>query len=206
MDQQTLERLLEGRRESRRLDFKEELDWIRGTREANVEVVRDVLGMANTREGGYLVFGVRDHDSEPIGLSEEAYDSFDQTRVNDLVHNYTDPRHSCHVHKYVIDRRRFVVLHIPEFTEIPIICAADANRQDTTLILRRGQIYIRTDAAATVAINSSEDMRELVERAVTRVGDRFVKNFLDLFDPGVKRQLGVIVTGSDAKQQTEEER
>jgi predicted HTH transcriptional regulator len=190
MDQQTLERLLVERVESKRFDFKESFHWLLSANAARAAIVKDILGMANTAAGGALIFGVRDNSFEPVGMSEDETTSFEQTRVNDFLEHYTDPRHACLVEKFVVEGRRFVVLEVPEFTEIPIICGADANKPDGSSVLCHGHVYIRTDAARTVAINSSEDMRELIERAVTKTGQRLMKNFADLLNPGCRKESG----------------
>jgi predicted HTH transcriptional regulator len=203
MDQATLERLIAARAESRCIDYKLELDWGRADRGAKLEIIRDILAMSNTPGGGSIILGVRDGDFEPVGLPENAFNSFDQTRVHDLLQNYTDPRHFCRVQKFVINGKRFVLLEVPEFSEIPIICAANENGRDGSVILRRGQLYIRTEAAATVALNASEDMRELLERATTRVGRRLFENFLGMLNPEAKRQFGAIFTGESGPKQGE---
>ncbi len=83
--------------------------------------------MANTKGGGALVFGVRNEDFAAVGLEAQEFQSFDQTKVNDFLQRFTDPPFACRVSKLSPNGRRHVVIEVPEFPEIPIICREDFN-------------------------------------------------------------------------------
>lgn len=151
------------------------MNWGTATAEAKGAVVKDVLAMANTQDGGRIVFGVRDGDFEAVGLSEEEFESFDATRFADFLNRYADPPSGCSVHKFVVDGGRFVAIEVPEFTDIPIICKADLNDTNNRQVLKRGAAYIRTDRAASEIVSTSEAMRDLMNRAVIRRGDQILK-------------------------------
>ena len=174
--EEDITQLLALKTETKNLDYKESLNWQRCSRDQKLEIVRDILGMANTQDGGRIVFGVRDSDFESVGMPEDDFGSFDQTKVNDLVHKYTNPKHSCQVYKHVIKENRVVTIDTPEFQELPIICRADAHSSDdpSKQILKKGQMYIRTDKATTEAISSPEEMRELLGRALAKKGDELL--------------------------------
>ena len=119
--------LLALKSESKNLDYKQSMNWRTATAEQKAALVKDALAMANTQDGGKIIFGVRDSDFEPIGLTDEEFESFDTTRFADLLNRYADPSFACVVHKLTIDDKRYAVIEVPEFGVVPIICKADAN-------------------------------------------------------------------------------
>jgi predicted HTH transcriptional regulator len=136
-----IEHFLQLKSEGKNLDYKQGLNWATCSNDEKAEIVKDILAMSNTQDGGRIIFGVRDNDFEPLGMSDEESASFDQTKINDFLHKYTDPKFTCHVYKRVVDGKKFVIIDVPEFTETPIVCKQDANSsKGGKLILRRGQL------------------------------------------------------------------
>lgn len=176
MLEEDIKQLLALKTETKNLDYKKGINWGTISKEEKLDIIKDILAMANTQDGGRIVFGVRDDDYEHVEISEEDYQSFDQTKVNDLLHNYTEPKHSCQVYKHKIDNKYIVVIDTPEFEEVPIICKTDFHSSDdpNKQILKKGQIYIRTDKATSEVISSSDQIRELLGRALTKKGDELL--------------------------------
>jgi hypothetical protein len=181
ISEQQIRGLLQRKAETKNLDYKQTLDWNTASRDEKCELVKDILSMFNTRDGGWIVLGVVDKTYEPVGLDEAAFRSFDTTKLNDFVHKYTDPRASCEVQKATIEGKRYVVIHIPEFKDVPIICKADANNAGGLTILKRGGLYVRTDKASSELISSSEDMRDLMGRALLKTSDQLLHTIQSLF-------------------------
>jgi len=134
--------------------------------------------MTNTQDGGRIIFGVQDSDFALIGMSEQDFTSFDQTKINDLIHKYAEPPFSCQVHKLVVDHKRVVVIDVAEFPDVPVLCKRDANssKDSSKLLLREGQLYIRTDKGSSEAVASAQDMREVLGRALSKTGDALLAN------------------------------
>lgn len=181
ISEQQIRGLLQRKAETKNLDYKQTLDWNTASRDEKCELVKDILSMFNTRDGGWIVFGVADKTCEPIGLDEAAFGSFDATKLNDFVHKYTDPRASCEVQKATIEAKRYVVIHVPEFKDVPIICKADANNAGGLTILKRGGMYVRTEKASSELISSSEEMRDLMGRALLKTSDQLLHTIQSLF-------------------------
>lgn len=139
------------------------------------EIVKDILAMANTKDGGKIIFGVRDSDFETVGLDQSSFNSFDPTKVNDFLKNYTDPRFTVSVTKQVVEQKNIVVIEIPEYKEIPIIC-----KKQYPQILKKGEIYIRTGEPCSKTIQTSEDMRNFLGRAITKKSDQLLKNIKNI--------------------------
>lgn len=177
MTENDLKELLQIKTESKNLDFKQTLNWDTCDTEDKVNLVKHILAMANTQDGGKIIFGVKDGDYEPIGMPEEDFTSFDITKINDFLEQYSDPKCSCQVFKLKLESKNFVVIDIPEFTTEPIICKKDANSKNgRTVILKNGGLYVRTEKGSSQLIPSSQEMRELLGRALIKKRDELLHN------------------------------
>jgi hypothetical protein len=183
--------LVELRAEHKNLDYKQSFDW-NTAKDAKIGLIKDILAMLNTQDGGKIVVGVKDTDFELLGMPHAEFESFDTTKINDLLRRYTDPPASCELQKFVLDGKNVVVLDVPEFTDIAIICKTDANSSTdpAKLILRKGTIYIRTDKATSEAISNAEEMRELMTRSLLRRGDQLLQTIERLIKGGSDRTRG----------------
>ncbi|MCL4378361.1 MAG: ATP-binding protein [Actinobacteria bacterium] len=166
--------------ETKNIDFKEDLDWNFSSKTEKIKIIKDILAMGNTQDGGVIIFGVRDSDYEFIGLGEQSFDSFDQTKVNDLLYEYSDPKFTCQVYKIIFQKliytgKRSIVIIVPEFNQIPIICKKDFDCLQNK-ILKRGEVYIRTEKANSESVSSSYEMHDLIQRAMLKSGDKLLKN------------------------------
>lgn len=169
-----IETLLELKNETPNLDYKETLIWDRDHRDERLEVIKDILAMANTQDGGKIVFGVSDGNFDFVGLSDEAYDSFDTTPVNQFLHNYADPAFTCSVVKKEIDGKKVVIIDVPEFSEVPIVCKQSANSSNNTEILKKGAVYIRTKDCSSEPISTADQMRSILAIGLTRKSDELL--------------------------------
>jgi len=176
LSEEDIRQLIALKTETKNLDYKESFNWDNTSKDEKLGIIKDILAMANTQDGGRIIFGVRDSDFDFIEMLEDDFNSFDQTKVNDLVHNYTNPKHSCQVYKHIIDGKYVVAIDTPEFAEVPIICTTDVHSSvdPNKQILKKGQIYIRTDKATTEVVSSPEEMRELLGRALAKKGDELL--------------------------------
>jgi hypothetical protein len=163
--------------ENRNLDYKGAFSWDQINSDEKCEITKDILAFSNTRDGGAILLGVNDKTGVLEGLTEEQYASFDQTKFNSFVHRYTDPRHTSNVHRILIDEKRVVVIDVPEFADVPILCARDANSSvnQSKLILRRAALYMRTDKATSEVIEDADAMRELLNRGLLRRQDDLLR-------------------------------
>jgi hypothetical protein len=65
--------------------------------------------------------------------------------------------------------RKFVVIRVYQFDDIPILCAKDYNEPGKAPVLRRGACYVRArHKPETSEIPSEEEMRELLELAIDK--------------------------------------
>jgi len=164
--------------ETANLDYKEGFEWTRDNRDKRFELIKDILAMANTRDGGTIILGVKDDTRELVGVSKEIWDSFDQSSVAEMVHRYSKPKVNLQVIKTEIHTKLVVGLTIAEFEDVPIICTDTITEvlNPSRPILRKSAVYIRTSAATTEEISSDQDMRELLSRAMLKRGDDLLRS------------------------------
>lgn len=168
--------LLAKKTEDANLDYKESFNWEGSSSEEKCRLIKDILAMSNTKDGGSILFGVKDDDFNYFGLSDEDQNSFDQTKVNDFLHKYTDPKHTCSVYKTEFDGKKVILIRVPEFADTPIICKKNADDSHSSQLLKAGGIYIRTAKGTSELVPSSEEMRELLNRATLKRGDELLSN------------------------------
>src|SRR5262249_10743966 len=151
-------------------------------RDLKYELMRDLMALANTKDGGRIVFGVRDGDFEFVGVSPQIVESIDLTDVLSMLHDNSAPQARCGIHKLQIDGLWVIVFDGAEFDETPIICTNSVTATDGSkrLILRQGAIYIRTAAGSTDEISSPDDSRSLINRAVSKKSAELLKAFNDI--------------------------
>ncbi len=129
-------------------------------------VARGMMGIANRRDGGFLIVGVADIDGvpNPVGLSDDDLDTWKYDDIASKLAEYTDPSVSFESEIHESQRRKYVLLYIEEFREVPILC-----KKDYPDVLRKGACYVRSfRKAETAEIPTQEDMRALIELATTK--------------------------------------
>ena len=129
-------------------------------------VVRALLGMANRRDGGIVILGVNDdhHRLVPAGLAVSQLRSWTYDDVADAIARYADPSIAFQLDTVNMDVMDFVVFHVDEFEDVPILCKRDYQN-----ILRRGACYVRSKRKPeTSEISAHEDFRALLDLATEK--------------------------------------
>jgi predicted HTH transcriptional regulator len=151
-------------REERNLEYKKSMNW--KNNETKAKVIKSCLGMANIRDGGFIIFGVDQEGEEfvPHGMKEEDFNSFSQDQVSAVVNEYADPFVEIAVLKENYNNMNFIVIQIEEFFEAPIVCKKDGSHG-----LARGAVYTRTRRMyETAKVPSQSEMREILEMAAEK--------------------------------------
>ena len=121
--------------------------------------------MSNVRGGGSIVIGVEEKDEvfTPVGLSGSDLASFSQDEISAYVNEYADPFAEPTVHRVAQGGMDFVIIEVPEFFELPVVCKK--NGPD----LRRGAIYTRARRMnESVEVPSQTEMREILDAALEK--------------------------------------
>ena len=144
----------------------------RSDRRVFAQVVRAILGMSNRRDGGRVIVGVEDNRNvlNPVGLNEEDLATWNYDDVADGIAAYADPGVSFDLEVREYNGGRYVVLHIQEFEDIPVLC-----KQPYQDVLRNGACYVRPRRKPeTTEIPTQADMRDLLDLATEKSLRRFI--------------------------------
>lgn len=104
-----IRRLIALKSEGPNLDYKAGFAWTKDTRDKKYGLVRDLMAFSNTKDGGRVIFGVRDEDFSFVGVPSEVYESADPSSVVQMLHDNGAPKVRCAVFKREIDGKRVVV-------------------------------------------------------------------------------------------------
>jgi len=135
------------------------------------QVAKAVLGMANRRNGGRIVIGVEDNAGvlNPVGLNDSELSTWRYDDVAGKLAEYADPSVNFEMDVKRHEGKNYVVLHVREFEEVPVLC-----KKDYQGVLRKGACYVRPRRKPeTTEIPSQEDMRELIDLATEKKLRRF---------------------------------
>ncbi len=153
-------------REQRNLEYKgssvgEPFAW--GTDPVNSRITRTIMAMANIG-GGSIVIGVDEVSPGvwvPNGVDESVAASYRQDDVQVYVNGRADPYVELSVRRVDWERRRFVVIQVNGFIELPVVCTRNAGS------LKEGAVYTRPYAKhETAEIRTQSEMREILDRAI----------------------------------------
>jgi hypothetical protein len=158
--------------EHRLFDYKGPMAWNEKDRFA-IELIKDILAMANSG-GGQIVIGV----SEPQGggfsfdgITDSDAKTWDPTRLANKVNSFADPPVSLRVRIAVCYGRKFAVITVDGFLQVPHVCKKECSTPEGSRILTAPTFYVRTANCESSPVRNAADLNELIERAVrTRQG------------------------------------
>jgi len=184
--------------EQRNLEYKAPMRWDNEMTKA--KITKTVLAMSNIRDGGWIVIGVEEQVNgafKMIGLSQENIDTFNQDDISSYINGYADPFVKLHVSQVTCESKKYVIIKVDEFEEIPVICKKEYSLAD----LHQGKIYTRTRRKNenSEALTQSE-MREIIDLAVDKSVRAFFqrlqkigavsKDIIDKNEEAFRNQLG----------------
>jgi len=191
LDNLKLDSLIGRGREARWLEYKQSATW----GDLRLKIAKAAIAFANTRDGGYIVIGMRDLGNdryEPQGMTAEHLATYDLDTVQAGVNSYAEPFVSLDCAPFDHNGKTFFVIAVSEFEDAPVICTRGADRE-----LRRAAIYTRSRRVTSSApIENQTDMRALLDLATDRALGREVERL---------RSVGRLPPGPDPPS-TDEER
>jgi len=171
MSESEIETLIDYPNEERHLEFKRSIAWEGDVR---AKVTKSIMALANLRDGGWIVIGKEeqpDRSFKAVGMSVEDYDSFDPDGVKAFVYGRAKPPVNLQVLKIEYQDRKFVLIKVMEFDEVPIICQKSYDD-----ILHSGNIYVRSKSKPeSIRVPSDAEMREIIEIAIDKGVSKFVQ-------------------------------
>lgn len=169
--------LVEAGYESRSVEFRTGFSWVKPEDEFHrIRLIKTILGLSNTRGGGYIILGVEDISGKPldlVGCDKELAQSFVFDDVKSAVDNYADQGINFDLHLVESRGRTYIIIRVVEFDEFPVICRGTKTVQKTdgkqSQMLRRGTVYVRQSKGEPATIEVTEiEMREIIEMAVDK--------------------------------------
>lgn len=142
------------------LDYKSELRL--DTRNERAAVAKDIIAFANSG-GGQIVVGVEETSPGnfvPRGLTEAQAAELESSRVNRAVGRYLDPPIHVKTTRVQHLQKTFVIIDVPP-AHGTLLLAATENESAS---LRCGRIYVRTSAAESAEVQSSDHLRDIIDR------------------------------------------
>jgi hypothetical protein len=160
------------RQEDRNFDFKVAGEFGGEFRAARTV---DIAAMANTQGGGTLIIGVRKIEGiwTPEGVSAEQIASFDKTPVTQFVRNLLDPLPRFEIETVEVNGMQLIAVTIVEFEDVPIV-VKKTIQHDSRLFAKEGELLIRSEAAESRAIQSADELRQLLGRALSRKSENLL--------------------------------
>ncbi len=137
-------------------------------------VARAAIGMANRRDGGRVVIGVRETAGkfERVGLTAEELESWRYEHLADALAPLTDPPVIFDVDVRSYKNMAFVLVEVTEFEDVPIICRRNyprSVRHGEKRILRKGGLYVRPRRKPeTSEVEDQADLRDLLDLATEK--------------------------------------
>lgn len=173
-------RLVKASGEDSNVDAKAPMAWDEGV--ASAELSKDIAAFANSRDGGTLVIGKSELDDgqfDYVGLTAEQAKSFDPTRVANWLESRFKPPISirCHIVEY--ESKRYAVIDVSEFSDIPILCVRnfDSPTERGKQIIKERTLYVRNSKAESAPLGSPDELRELIGMATGKNADRMFATF-----------------------------
>jgi predicted HTH transcriptional regulator len=171
MSESEIETLIKYPNEERYLEFKRSIRWEGDSR---AKITKSIMALANLRDGGWIIIGKEEQTNRSfrsVGVLQSDYDSFDPDDVKAFVYGQTQPPAIFEVIKKEYDNKKFILIKVKEFDDIPIICKKGYDD-----ILHAGKLYVRSKGKPeSIAMPSDAEMREVIEIAIDKGVSKFVQ-------------------------------
>ena len=160
-------KVLERKRESKNLDFKEQFDL--GSQRDWCEVVKDVIAISNTG-GGAIVFGLRNNGA-PAGTDISAIPNLDPADLTNKIFKYTNQQFSdFEIREETKDGQHVAILRVgpspvPIVFEKPGTYPVAGSKQGRAF--SQGSVYFRHGAKSEPG--TTADLRAAIERRLKAI-------------------------------------
>lgn len=179
LEEEKTKKVLEAGTEDLSLEFKPSFDYKKNDWLREV-VIRGILAMSNTRDGGDIIIGVEENKNTFDLKGMESPHLIEWTQNMDdfksQVESFATSPVSYEIYEGHLENRSFVIIRVTEFRTHPIICRKNGvSKKGNGFVLEEGAIYIRTlkDKPSSVKLVNPIDVHDLIERASDKTIARF---------------------------------
>jgi predicted HTH transcriptional regulator len=140
-------------------------------------LLTDIGALANVRDGGVIIIGVRDDGFVRVGVDSEHLSTYKQDDMRDQLAEFADPHVEIKVSSPLgADGLQYVAIEVAPFRDLPVICRKEGAD------VHKGTVYYRNSnrRPESAAISNSYDMRDLILVAVSRTRDRLAQLGLEV--------------------------
>lgn len=189
-----IQEILQGNAESLNTEFKATFDfnthvWMRE------KLIRSILAMSNTRDGGFIVVGVGEKDDKLpdfTGVKDEHLSTFNADILKEKVESFSSFPVDYEIGFGPYEGVNYIVISVAEFSLNPTICKKSGDNKQEKFILEEGAIYIRTlkDKPSSVKLSNPVDVQDFIDR----ITDKQISN---LHKRGWKHETENLINKSD---------
>ena len=156
-------RLVRNPMESRAVEYKCSETWDN----LKNKIVKACLAMANLRDGGYIVIGVKRKGVHgqlvATGMQPEHLQTWDVDKVQQYVNKYAEPYVHLEIRFLQDDNKQFVVIRVKQFDTVPVLCRKDLPEEN----LHKGDLLVRPPGTIeSRRVQTAEEMRAVLDIAI----------------------------------------
>ena len=165
-----------GTNEGVTVEYKQSFGW------ASVSDYFKAMASFANRDGGYIIFGIKDRPHEFLGLQREALERFegiDNQVWSTNLREHFSPEIIWEKKVYTFEAKQYGIVYTYPAREKPVICKKDAGE------LRKAAIYYRYNSQ-----NSEIDYPELhsiIEKEKNKVNEQWMRTIRQIGDSGIAR-------------------
>ena len=141
-------------RESNTVEFKENFNW--GSKS---KYAKTMAAYAN-REGGYIVFGIKDLPHEIVGLANERFEVLDEEKITLYLNEALSPEINWEKIMIDVDGKKIGLLYTYESKGKPVICTKNDDE------LKEAEIYYRYRARSEKI--KFPELRKLIDSEIDK--------------------------------------
>jgi hypothetical protein len=170
--------------ESRAVEYKASMPW----EDIKYSIARAALGLANHRDGGVIVVGVRTIAGdrlEATGMDPETLASYQQDDVHDFINKFAQTSMNLNAEVLEYEGSQFYVIEVGQFAAIPVISKKSSPPEHQGAGVRKDTIYARPSGKVETRPATAEDLQEILELAA----DVALRRYLER-----ARRVGINVT------------
>jgi predicted HTH transcriptional regulator len=202
LTEQKVAELVTRKRESAKLDYKQE--WDPQRRRDVIELIKDLVAMANTA-GGYVVIGLGDAGEE-VGLQDAQVEILDEATLRAQTQSHLGVALELFLDKTIsYGGKRYAIVTVLRSSRSPIVFAKDGQYPDpaganrTVAAFRQGDVFVRHGSASERW--NQDDVRTIYGRVVDREKERWLAEVV----PDVRRLIEAAMGGRAPVVRTPEE-